>query len=189
MKLVLPLFMLICLGACQKNTPAPVLAAPATDTVLFQFTYNGVQFEDNDTFSTAPTSYTLKPTAYIWGIQTPLFEGTQPLYNFYLNAFANQRKFENIAIMLYGDTVYATPTVGTYTYVSPQLDTVGNFSNTRGYIDFTYWTWGEILSDTVTISSISNGYADGTFSATFSDPDSALVLHVSDGVFRNLPIY
>jgi hypothetical protein len=41
---------------------------------------------------------------------------------------------------------------------------------------------------TITISKLHDGYADGTFLATFSASDGSAKLNITDGVFKNVKI-
>lgn len=74
---------------------------------------------------------------------------------------------------------------GTYTYVG----TLPNAGDLKYFSVGQERLWRILLSDTVTITSISNGYAFGTFSASYMVAlDTPSVIHLTDGVFKGAEV-
>lgn len=81
-----------------------------------------------------------------------------------------------------------TPGVYTYTLTTPTTFIDSTFMQNAGVIEggITGNGYEILLSDTVTVNSIINGYASGTFNATFAHSLSggAPEIHVTQGQFR-----
>gem|GEM_PF-6354683 len=78
---------------------------------------------------------------------------------------------------------------GVYTYVTSPGDTLFNGGDLSYSSGGQRRLWSILLSDTLTITSIDNGYASGTFSASYMvSLDTPSVIHLTEGVFKGADV-
>ena len=165
------------LDACSKHTSTVTPIVPM-DTILIQFFANGVLYHWTDTVPLADSgqgqnlirlSYSTPPSQ-IYGLA------------------ANMESFE-LALAINAQPPF---TPGTYPLITDLSDSiVAVHLGTFQYIGDAglSWTFDLLRSDTVTVTSVTGGYASGTFSATLdSSYTNPTPVHLTDGVFRNLPV-
>jgi hypothetical protein len=165
---------------CRKNSSVDSNHNNVLDTFL-AFDANGISYRWADTIFHPSGADT--PTIEAFIREQPKRLTPLPTYAFFLTGGIGS---ENCTIQLNTNPAATAILPGTYTYVPG--DTA--FQVLSGYALFSgsVWTW--LVSDTVTITTAFAAYATGTFSATLehTDGDTTELLHITKGIFQNLPI-
>lgn len=161
------------------------------DTLGFGFYANGMPFQAQDTF---PASDSLS-IPFISYFTSNFFVDTPHMLGAFLTGTVGDTF--NYALNL---PIYATPreplVPGTYVLVPatvtlyPWLRMKGSFI-TANFVTSTPQKWDLFVSDTVIISNVDNGYADGVFSAVLTtdaaweQPDTVII---TVGTFKHLQV-
>jgi hypothetical protein len=183
-------------GACKKNSspsPAPDKKSDTVtiDTAVITFYINGVLFNWQSPNDSPATS--TRPDESI-NVASSLQAGAPSVYE--LSAYIGGQPVgsPSYSLALFINAPIHPLTAGTYSLIlytsEDQLllsATAGNFTSPDYSFGLFPGQWGTFVSDTVTITKISNGYADGTFSATLdSSGTNTPVLHITNGSFQNI---
>lgn len=192
MKHTLPfIFFLLSLGACKKTPTGSSIVYPL-DTAIIEFKVNGVQYNQTYTTSSNPNSGHAYAEGSLVPLDGPGHYSAVPEYNYTLYM---QKGALFIDIRINGDTSTTRLLPGVFIYNPKQIDSTNHFA--------TAYYWGELqtpaasfgypLSDTVTITDVNNEFASGTFTATFERqvlyPGQDTLSRITDGLFKNLPVY
>jgi hypothetical protein len=187
-------------GACSKHSGPSNPNGQTLDTLQIKFAiYNHASgLSDTNTYSlTNILSTTDTPNTRLFvDTQAPALSGQDTI--FYLQSVItdsaiNTQTTLRLAFKHTPGIISLVP--GTYTYNEPVLVSEMDSLSAKaiGWLIFapSGTDWQILQSDTVIITDVSNGYASGTFNATYAisivDPTS--VIHLSAGSFKGVKFY